>query len=386
MTDLPLLRQSERGVFKRCNWAWYQQHVVGITPKVEKYKEAADFGTLFHVALADYYLPGTTRGPHPAETWDKLAGDVVANLRTVRDEDGLVTWEDFATLGHDLAVAYVERYQGDPNWNVLEAERRFAVTIPDVRHQAVVSNKGRRVYQAQVKLVGTFDLPFRDLNDGLVKITDHKTAARIDSFEHLVMDEQASTYIAVATHVLREQELIGPKDVVKGMEYNYIKRAPLDTRPRDEHGMARNKPVKKHYIDAMIAVGLTSEGERARLTKLPLAQLDGMASSLTVYGEVSADQSGQNFVRHFVPRTPKERQRQIVRISEEARVMDMVRKGELPVLKTPTPQCKFCKFFDLCELDEGGSDTEYYIKTVMKPYDAYADHRDDAVNSKVTNG
>src|SRR6516164_10654043 len=52
--ELPLLRQSERAAFKRCNWAWFMEYVRRIRPKVELGKEAADFGSLFHIALAEY--------------------------------------------------------------------------------------------------------------------------------------------------------------------------------------------------------------------------------------------------------------------------------------------------------------------------------------------
>lgn len=399
--DIPLLRQSERGAFKRCNWRWYQEHVVGIRPRVEKFTQAADFGTLFHFALAEYYQPGTVRGPHPAETWEAKAKGIVAELRTRGDDENIPIWEDFYTLGIDLAEAYVERYQGDPHWDVLDAERRFQVLIPDVRIPRGESKKGRRVYTPIVKLVGTMDLCFRDLNEETrygcaIKALDHKTVARIET-HHLTLDEQASTYIAVGTHALREQELIGPKEVVKGMEYNFVKRAALDTRPRDEQGMARNKPQKKHYVDAIIAklskqdIILPDEiaGVEAKFNKMKIAELDReaeIAGCGTVMGEISADQTSDNFKRFFVPRTPIERQRQIVRISEEARVMDMVRKGELPLLKTPQKDCYYCKFFDLCELDESGGDTAYFIETTMMKYDPYADHREEAANSKKTDG
>jgi hypothetical protein len=386
--ELPLLRQSERGVFKRCQWAWFQQHVVGITPIVEKWKEAADFGTIVHVCLAEYYLPGTKRGPHPAETWQKLAGKVVASLRVSdADDDELKTWEDFYELGAVLLDAYVDRYQGDPHWDIIDAERRFRVVIPDTRVKPLKSEKGKRGYRPVVILVGTIDLCMRDLkmqdnkHRPLVKMLDHKTVGRIPDFTYLIMDEQAGTYIAVGTHALREQGLIEPDQVVRGMEYNYIRRAPLDERPRDDNGMARNKPLKKHYVEALESVGVSFPNDPFKLSVRDLSEYADK-HGLTVWGDVSADQSGVTFVRHFVPRTPKERNRQIVRISEEAQVMNMVRTGELPVLKTPTKDCKFCKYVDLCELDESGDDAEYFIKTTMKPYDAYEDHREDATNSK----
>jgi hypothetical protein len=382
MTELPLLRQSERAQFKRCNWAWYQSYVLGLQPLSEQ-KDAAEFGTMFHVALAEYYIPGTERGPHPAETWNRLAADYVANIKVSEyaNDELVAKWVDFHELGLQLADAYVERYQGDPHWEVLDAERRFCVTIPDVRVPRLESAKGRRGYTPIVNLVGTFDLCVRDLNDGYVKMVDHKTTNQIQT-HHLTLDEQASTYIAVATHALREQELIGPKDVVKGMEYNFVKRAPLDDRPRDERGLARNKPNKAHYIEAC-------EHLRGFNPKWTLAEMSKFADANNigpVYGDVSANQNGDNFMRFFVPRTPKERQRQIVRISEEARVMDDVRHGRLPLLKTPQRDCNWCKFFALCELDESGGDVEYFAETTMKKMDPYADHREGADNSKKVGG
>lgn len=385
---IPLLRQSERGVFKKCQWAWYQEYVRGIRPMVEKGMELAEFGTLVHVCLAEYYLPGTKRGVHPAETWQKLAKDVIASIRTMEQQDDelVAKWEDFYTLGIELMVAYVDYYQGDPHWDILDAERRFEVLIPDVRVPRQVSQRGRRVYTPIVKLVGTMDLCYRDLNQEdnkkrpIVKALDHKTIGRIEKNPpHLIMDEQAGTYIAVATHTFREQGLIEKDEVVKGMEYNMIKRAALDTRPRDEQGLAHNQPQKKHYIAALDARGMSWSGDPM---KKSLAELAELASDITVYGEVSADQDGGSFYRFFVPRTPTERQRQIVRISEEARVMDDVRHGRLPILKTPTKDCRWCKFFDMCELDENGQLDDYFIETTMKKFDPYADHREDADNSK----
>lgn len=344
LEELPLLRQSERALFKRCNWAWYQEYVKRIRPRVEQFKEAADFGTLFHVALAEYYQPGgiDTRGPHPADTWDKLSSDVVAAVKTTSytNDEQVATWEDFHDLGLDLAEAYVDLYKGDPHWFVLDAERRFDVVIPDVRHKPLTSEKGRHGYRPIVVLVGTLDLCIRDLNDNEVKMVDHKTAKDIVT-HHLTLDEQASTYIAVGTNALRHQGLIGPKESVNGMEYNFIRRGKIDERPVDEDGQRLNKD-----------------------------------------GSVSKKQGSPNFMRFYVPRTYKERQRQIVRISEEARVMDDVRTGRMPLLKTPQRDCVWCKFFDLCELDESGGDTEYFEETTMMSIDPYADHREGAISSK----
>jgi PD-(D/E)XK nuclease superfamily len=346
--NLPLLRQSERAAFKRCNWAWYQQYVLNIRPKVEVGMEAADFGTLIHVALAEYYIPGTVRGPHPADTFTELAKDKIVTVKTTEytNDESVAKWEDFHDLGVNLMEEYVSHYGGDPHWLILDAERRFNVVIPDVRFKPMVSEKGRRGFRPICLLVGTLDLCVRDLNDDKVKMVDHKTAQAIVT-NHLTLDEQASTYIAVGTTALRHQGLIGEKDSIDGMEFNFIRKASIDNREQNEKG-----------------------------------------EYLNLNGTVSKRQPKPIFERHYVPRTYKERQRQIVRISEEARVMDDVRSGRMPLLKTPQRDCYYCKFFDLCELDEGGGDTEYFIETTMeRGFDPYSDHREGAGNSKkVTDG
>lgn len=381
MTDLPMLRQSERGAFKRCQWMWYQRYVLKLVPIVQR-MDAADFGTLFHMALEAYYIPGKVRGPHPAETWDRLARDKIATIKCEENVNGelVAKWEDFHPLGLELAEAYVDRYQGDPHWDVLDAERRFSVVIPDVRVSPLVSEKGRRGYKPIVRLVGTIDLCVRDLNEEtkygpVIKMVDHKTVRAIPQVGYLKMDEQASTYITVATHALREQKLIGPKEVVNGMEYNYIRR-----------GKMYKEPLKEAYLYALEKAGITTGIDSKTGTGKPIEKLlktdlaqTAERHNVAVYGEPN---DIPTFLRHYVPRTSAERQRQIVRISEEARTMADIRAGRLPILKSPTRECQWCPYYDLCELDETGGDAEYFISTTMTKVDPYEDHYEGANNSK----
>lgn len=374
--DLPLLRQSERAAFKRCNWAWYQAYVNNLKPIVEN-KVAAEFGTLIHISLAEFYLPGTKRGPHPAETFAELAKNQVAAVKTTdyTNDDTVDKWVDFQKLGIILMEKYIEHYQGDPSWDVLDPERRFDVVIPDVRHKPLVSEKGKRGYRPIVSLVGTFDLCYRDLEDNKVKMVDHKTAARLDT-HHLQLDEQASTYIAVATTALRHQGLIGPKESVTGMVYNFIHKV----KPYKE-------PLKAHYVDALVRAGYDEaeddKGKWKPIDKFLVRELKEMCEEIEI--EVLGEPTDiPLFLRHEVDRSHRERQRQIVRISEEARVMQMVRSGELPLIKTPQKDCNWCSFFDMCELDESGDTyaVEYFVETTMKKHDPYHDHREGVANSK----
>lgn len=375
-SELPLLRQSERAAFKRCNWAWYQAYVRGYKPIVEN-KTAAEFGTLIHIALAEYYQPGTIRGPHPAETFAELAKHQVAAVKTTNytNDENVDTWVDFQKLGTILMEKYVEHYRGDLSWDILDPERRFDVVIPDVRHKPLVSEKGKRGYRPIVTLVGTFDLCYRDLEDGKVKMVDHKTAAQLTT-HHLQLDEQASTYIAVATTALRHQGLIGPKESVTGMVYNFIHKV----KPYKE-------PLKGHYVTALEDAGFeeaeNEKGDYKPIDKLLVRELKALCEQeeIEVVGEPT---DVPLFLRHEVKRTSRERQRQIVRISEEARVMNMVRTGQLPVIKTPQRDCNWCSFFDVCEVDESGDQesVDYLFETTMKKQDPYHDHRDGVANSK----
>jgi hypothetical protein len=361
----------------RCPQRWYWGNVECLAPRVPKWKDAADFGTLVHMALAEYYLPGLERGPHPADTFDDLAKDTVASLKTqdTVDEELVVKWVDFRQLGVELLEEYVIHYEGDPHWDVLDAERKFSVLIPDVRFKPLRSEKGKRGYRPICNFVGVFDLCYRDLNDGQVKMTDHKTAAAITT-DHLTLDTQASSYIAVATHALRYQKLIGDKEVVKGMEYNFIRR-----------GKMYKEPLKDEYLYQLqkhnVLTGIDSKtGTGKPIDKLLKADLVKLAEILKIK-VVGEPTDKPIFMRHFVPRTPTERQRSIIRISEEARVMADIRAGNLPILKNTQRDCVFCPFFDLCELDESGGDVEYFKETTMIKVDPYADHDEKKIAHEV---
>ena len=146
------------------------------------------------------------------------------------------------------------------------------------------------------------------------------------------------------------------------------------------------EPLKGHYVAALEEATGDDRNEEdgdKPWTKYLKDELKEMCddNGIVVRGDPT---DAQLFLRHEVERTAKERQRQIVRISEEARVMDMVRTGQLPLLKTPQKDCNWCKFFDVCEIDESGDQeaVDYFIETTMKKHDPYFDHREGAVNSK----
>lgn len=369
--EIPLLRTSERSTFKRCPQRWWWSYREGLVPTTEK-QGALWFGTGIHLCMAEWYLPGTKRGRPLAETWDEYTRDSYATV--VVDEEGKREYEDARELGFAMLDWYMENYGDDPHWDVISPEQPFQTLIPHPNNSE----------KAIVDYRGTFDMVYRDLNDGKVKMVDHKTAGAI-STNHLALDEQASSYLTLATHSLRQQGLIGKREAVEGMEYNFLAKRKPDPRPRDAEGRYLNKPTKDDYIGQLVANGIEDDPATGKpVSKLKVADMSALAEShgITVHGAVSKVQPQPTLLRHFVARTAKERNRQIRRIGEEALVMDQFRDGTLPIIKTPDRSCTWCPFYDLCLIDEQGGDTEEFKSRVFKVRDPYMDHREGADNSK----
>lgn len=367
---LPLLRQSERSTFKRCPQRWAWSYLEGLIPNTED-RGARWFGTGLHLCFAEWYIPGIKRGRPLAETWDEYTKDSYETIRVKSDLDGQPDmYEDARELGFNIIAQYEGRYGVDPHWEVIAPEQRFKAMIPDPRNmkQAIAQN------------VGTMDLVVRDLNDGRIKMVDHKTAGQIQT-SHLSIDDQAGSYIALGTFVLRNLGLIGPKEAIAGMEYNFVRKARADTRPINSDGLRTNLPKKAHFFEELNKhFELTGKETLANLQKI--AEDNG----IQVFGDPSAKQPKSNFERIFVARTTRERNNQIKRIGAEVVVMNQFREGALPLIKNPTHNCPFdCDFFDLCQLDEiDPAGAEEFKKMAFSTRDPYFDHREGAENSKTS--
>lgn len=374
MSELQMLRTSERAAFKRCQWAWGKAYLEGLSPQ-QNNVGALWFGTGIHLALAEWYIPGRDRGVDPVETWIKFCDDEYRNVKTIRD-DGEAEWIDAKALGIAMLENYVKEYGNDDDWDVIAPEQRFSAIIPHPETGEPIVN-----------YVGTFDGVLRQVSTGYLYLIDHKTAGVIKT-NHLFNDEQAGSYVTVAEHSLREQGLIGKKEKIRGILYNFLRKAiPNDDRPKDPQGRFTNKPTKAHFAAQLTeAFGPVDEESGLEWMKLSLPALTKLAADeeIQVYGEVSKNQGTPIFHREIVARTKAEKNRMIKRIGEEAVVMDAVASELLPILKTPAEHCAWCQFKELCAIDEQDGDTEEFIKYTCKVVDPYADHRQDALNSKTS--
>jgi len=379
MTTQLEMRTSERGSLKSCAQQWYWSQVEGLAPR-----RAANplwFGSAVHEGLASWYRPGLERGPHPVETFDKFLQGERAMIVTNNDEEA--EYVNARDLGHDMLNRYVEHYGRDDTWDVIATEKTFRVNIARPARQ--MFGLDIPAQKRWLRYVGTWDGVYRDLTTGEIWLMEHKTAASI-VVAHLPLDDQAGSYWALATVVLRKSGILGPKEEIAGIMYNFLRKAPNDGRPQNSEGQYTNLPKKPNYVEALFnhygESGADSDEMRdweGELPKMTLASLQDMAAiqGLHVLGDPSKSQPPPYFERYPVYRSKGERARMIRRIQDEAFFAEAYRSGDLPVTKAPDKQrCRWCPFERMCQLDESGDQfaVEEFKESQFLVRNPYADH------------
>jgi hypothetical protein len=322
MSDVPIISNSERNTFGRCPQRWAWSYIDGLRPKA-KPADALWFGQGIHEALALYYNEGFDRGPDPAKTWKQWVGDEIRYIKAnYADHDRewfeQPVYEEAGELGQAMLEAYVKEYGDDPYLEILAVEQPFELEL--VRDDEVIGI-----------FIGIFDGVAIDHWNNIMVLLEHKTAGAIKTM-HLGLDNQAGSYFSAATIVLRHQGIIGSKDTIDAILYNFLRKSKPDERPRDSRGQYLNKD-----------------------------------------GSVSKKQPAKAFVRELVDRTPREVGSQMRRLTNEVYVMNLVREGKLPVNKVVNDMCTYCPFFTMCTMHERGGSAwkEYrdamYTRTEQSP-------------------
>lgn len=383
-----ILRTSERKQFKECQWKWSKNYMDRLQPKHDN-GTALWFGTGIHLALEKYYIPGTKRGADPVKTWTDYVNETRGNteyINTYQNGDSSFA-VDALKLGSAMLRSYTETYGNEEWMEVIAAEYDFQVGI---KFSSFFVDEDRQVKTKTETgaYVGTMDLIFRDTRDGKVYVMDHKTARALGSSntQYLPLDDQAGAYYAVAVTALRKKGLIGPKERITGVVYNYLVKSLPDERPVNAEGYATNKPTKAHYIAALISnpgkdkdhfAEFDEDEYEKKLKKLTVAKLEDRAAEqgLTVLGDVSKVQPPKRFERVVVRKTPKQQNHQIRRMSEDLSSMSLVRNGVVEVTKNPTRDCSFCPFQEICEMDEAGKDYSDFAEEIFTTWDPYSTHR-----------
>ena len=325
MNNLPVLRTSERSAFKRCVFRWYLEYRMGYRQRSPQ-ADALWFGIGIHEALAQWYLKGTKRGPHPADTFDTWAGDEIAFARTYFDDTfDEPVWVDAHELGVAMLEEYVNFYGKDSQWKIIAVEQPFRVRI---------MYKGTPV----AYFMSRWDGVLLNMEDGKIYLLEHKTAAQIVT-AYLELDDQGGSYWAVASQLLRAKGILKPKEHIEGIIYNFLRKSMPDERPTDADGQHLNKD-----------------------------------------GSVSKRQPPQPFVRGLVERSELEQRTQLSRIADEVAVMNAVRDKTIPITKTPTKDCPRCPFWIPCNLHERGNQHAFHevLKHNFQQINPYEDMRKSA--------
>lgn len=301
--NLPVITTSERSLFKRCPQAWWWRYREGYQVRGDS-PDALWFGIGVHVAMAEWYQMGKKRGPHPAQTFKLWVRDEIREIRASLPVESEwydePKYYDARDLGIAMLEGYIDKYGKDSRWHVIAVERPFKV---------VITRGGKSV----ARFWSAWDGVYRDESDGLVYLMEHKTASQIQT-AYLELDDQAGSYFAVATQVLRQEGVLGPKEQIAGVMYNFLRKSMPDDRPTNALG-----------------------------------------ESLNMDGSVSKRQPVPMFVRELVERSPGEVRTQMERLADEAAVMNALRDGTIPVTKSPRKECpNMCEFFNMCTLHERG--------------------------------
>lgn len=319
-----IVRSHERMDYKRCMKKWYWKWRMGLVPKAISFG-ALDLGAWMHDALAGFYLPGRERG--------ELAHGFVGHAqRAIEHAEALGApqhtldkAEELLILGEAMADAYEDKYRTDPLIDVIGAEVPLEFSIPDADGTVIAHHRLKP------------DLIYRERRTPDVWLMEHKTAASI-STEHLVIDDQARPYGAMAERAMRSLKLISSKLVFKGVMYNFLRKGLPDQRPQDANGKYLNKN-----------------------------------------GSVSKSQPRPLFLRHPVRLTRPAKIIALKRIQSETilitGVTEAIRDGRIipsQLTKTPHKSCpRFCQYFAMCVAEEEGGDITMMQRTMFVRQDPY---------------
>ena len=358
---VPLIRTSERKDFKHCQFFWWHHWQNGLT--THRAPTWAWFGTAIHKALEARYPVGTRRGgiADVLAAFEEALGEETRRVWSAGDELDDEEVHDARLLGIEMLKGYVHHWGLDKHWQVLHTEQPFQI---DVRHP--VTGRLIAIY------CGTWDLFLWDSVDKVHRLVDHKTRKTfLSDWRFYDLDDQGGSYLWVAPEVLRHLGLLSRRDHIDGIEFNILRKAMPQAAAED--GIVYNKPKKEHFIRALELAGADLPVRQTLPALLKLATEKG----LDVKGDPRAKQPTPYYHRHTTRRTEEERVKQGLKVIDEARHMDLVRRGQLPLLKHTGEHCARCPLFDFCLLDEQDpTEAQAYAATMLAQRDPYGDHRE----------
>jgi hypothetical protein len=318
------VRSSERVDYKRCPRKWVFRWRMGLVPKARSFG-ALDLGTWMHEALASWY-GSRTRNLGQLPKWMDWHSHVAIGkaIKSNAPEHEIDKARELANLGIVMTRAYEERYGTDPYIEVVQAEIPLEFTF--------------NIDGTEVTHMLKPDMLYRNRKTREYWLLENKTARSIAT-EHLVIDDQGRPYGAMAELALKRAGVFGSKDTLKGVMYNFLRKAVPDQRTTNEKGQYLNKN-----------------------------------------GSVSKSQPPPYFLRYPLVLTSQAKAISLHRLRGEifmlTKITNHLRSGEidyknLPI--TPHRSCpRFCDYFTLCTTLENGGDIKELKERTFVKQDPYA--------------
>jgi hypothetical protein len=332
-----MLRTSERSTLKSCEWRWDLEFNQRIKPDYAM--PALRFGTLWHKAMAAYYVPGIKRGENPVDAFTRFyeADLKAATKMGVRDEDG--KWVEAGEMGVGMMQNYLDEYGKDERWKVLVTEQPFQVLVNRPESDPGYTGPDDPWFIYTGILDGVWlDRQAKKPERGLW-IPDHKTTAGIgdSKLNYLVMDDQAGAYWSFGVRWLYAKGFLKEGQKLNGMLYSFARKALPDER-------------QWKYVN-------------------------GKRLYLNLDGSVSKKQPSPYFLRQPIFRDEYDRGQAEARAMNDYTRTELLRSGQLKISKNPGMfTCPGCWARDICELHETGNDYESMIKATTTGWDPYAEH------------
>ena len=319
-TNLPIIRSHARIDYKRCPKKWYWKWLRGLTPRTEN-PSALSLGTWVHAAFAVWYASGFKRWGRLVDHFETVSEASFDRHFNSATEQQIEKARQLQMLGVAMMQAYENHYDKDSKVNVIKTELPLEFEISD-------GNKIIAIHRFKPDMVY-----FDENND--VWLMEHKTADTIRT-EHLIIDDQARPYGAMAEAALKKAGVIRSGVRFRGIMYNFIRKAFPDERKTNELGQYLNKN-----------------------------------------GSVSKRQPSKLFVRHPLPMGARAKATTLRRVQSESQLLTVLRQSIIDkkiepsyIPKTPHYSCpKTCQFFQMCVLEEEGADIRDMQRSMFRVED-----------------
>lgn len=206
-----IMRTSDRSTFRSCRQKWDFTSKVRLNYEPVRNMHYFEFGSAFHNAMEVFYDPMTWEAPAEDRMDLGVAAFVSTNSKQKKDaakaSGGALPpelseeYKEREELGVGMLRHYLKYSIDHDKFRPVYAEVEFEVPLIDDDGYPIIIGGLPVVYQGRIDLIVEVFEEYEGITPGYW-ILDHKTAARMDSIEHVEMDPQIGSYDWAAVDML----------------------------------------------------------------------------------------------------------------------------------------------------------------------------------------